>query len=146
MFSMGYGLYRCFSWCAHRLKMGVPWLRLLVVCLPLQRPRFDVRFVVNRVTLGRCLILHFRLHQCSIRIFIWTLLLPEPTVEAWEPSIKQCSIGNRGELDRKFFHPLKWRIGCKRTLEEQEEQIWTWRWQQQELWQSVKHSTNAGYS
>jgi hypothetical protein len=144
MFSVGYGLYRCFSWCVLRLKMGVPLL--LVVCLQLQRPRFDVRFVVNRVTLGRCFLRDFSLRQCSIRIFIWTLLLPGPTVEVLEPSTKQCSIGNRGELDRKIFHPLKWRIGCKRTLEEQEEQTSTWRWQHKELWQSVKRSTNAGYS
>jgi len=32
------------------------------------------------------------------------LLLPEKQrVEAWEPSEKQCSLGNRGTLDRKVL-------------------------------------------
>jgi hypothetical protein len=35
------------------------------------------------------------------------LLLPGPMVEAWEPSTKQSSIGNRGELDRKFSSTVK---------------------------------------
>lgn len=70
MFSVGYGLYRCFIWCAHQLKMDVPWLRRLVVGLSLQKPRFNVRFVVDRVTMGRCFLQDFGLHQCSIRIFI----------------------------------------------------------------------------
>jgi hypothetical protein len=39
-------------------------------------------------------------HQCSIVIFIYTLLLPEgQTSEAWEPAKKQCTSGNRGVLD-----------------------------------------------
>jgi hypothetical protein len=47
----------------------------------------------------------FGLHRYSIRIFICALLLPGQTGEAWEPSTKQCSIGNRGALDRFFFSP-----------------------------------------
>jgi hypothetical protein len=42
-------------------------------------------------------------HQCSILIFMYTLLLPEgQTGEVWETSKKQCSFGNRGALDKKI--------------------------------------------
>jgi len=36
-------------------------------------------------------------------------ILPSPegqTDEAWKPSIKQCSLGNREALDRKELSPL----------------------------------------
>jgi hypothetical protein len=41
-------------------------------------------------------------HKCST-LFIYMLLLPESQKgeKAWEPSTKQCSFGNRTELDRK---------------------------------------------
>lgn len=43
-------------------------------------------------------------HQSSIIVFIYMLLLPEKQmVEAWEPSEKQSSLGNRGALDRKVL-------------------------------------------
>jgi len=39
-------------------------------------------------------------YQCSLVIFIYMLLLPEGrTGEAWVPSKKQCSYGNRRALD-----------------------------------------------
>jgi hypothetical protein len=46
-------------------------------------------------------LLSMALHQ-SATLFIYTLLWPEgPTGEGWEPSKKQCSFGNWGEVDRK---------------------------------------------
>jgi len=45
-------------------------------------------------------------HQFSILIFMYMymLVLPEgQTAEAWEPSKPQCSLGNRGALDRKVL-------------------------------------------
>jgi hypothetical protein len=41
-------------------------------------------------------------HQCSVLIFVCVLLSPEgQTGEAWEPSKKPCTFGNRGAMDRK---------------------------------------------
>jgi hypothetical protein len=50
-------------------------------------------------------------------VFIYILLLPEGQMgEAWEPSKKQCSFGNRGVLDRKilsiFFRSLNVKHAC----------------------------------
>jgi hypothetical protein len=44
--------------------------------------------------------LSVQFHQYSIRIFLCLMFLPERQIgEAWEPSKKQHSIGNRGALD-----------------------------------------------
>jgi len=44
-------------------------------------------------------------HQCSIPTFIYTLLLQEGQMgEAWEPSKKQSSFGNRGALEEEHHH------------------------------------------
>jgi hypothetical protein len=42
-------------------------------------------------------------HDCSILTFIWTLLLPGQTSETWEHIKKQCSFGNRSNLDIKVL-------------------------------------------
>jgi hypothetical protein len=43
-------------------------------------------------------------HQCSILIFIYTLLLPgRETGEVWEPFKKQCLFGNHEALDIKVL-------------------------------------------
>jgi hypothetical protein len=50
-------------------------------------------------------------HQCSILTFVYTLLLQEGQMgEAWEPSKKQSSFGNRGALEEEHLH-LKERMG-----------------------------------
>jgi hypothetical protein len=44
-------------------------------------------------------------HQRYILIFIYMFLLPGGQMGiAWEPTKKQCSFGNRGALDRKYFN------------------------------------------
>ena len=52
--------------------------------------------------------------QYHFTIFFYMLLSPErQTVEAWEHSEKQCSIGNRGPLNGKVrsgFFFLVWRV------------------------------------
>ena len=70
----------------------------------------NVKFMVNKVAVGQVLSELFGLslsvtfHQCSIIIFNYMFLLPEKQrAEAWEPSEKQCSLGNRGALDRKVI-------------------------------------------
>ena len=56
-----------------------------------------------------CLLwLSFR--QCSIPIFIYTLLLSEGQREAWEPSKKQCSFASREGL--RFGIALLWITFC----------------------------------
>jgi hypothetical protein len=56
----------------------------------------------NRTALPLPLCVSF--HQCCTSIFNYMLLLPEgQTGEAWEPSKKQCSYGNRGTWDGKLL-------------------------------------------
>jgi hypothetical protein len=44
------------------------------------------------------------MHEPSTFIFMYMLLLPEgQSTDAWEPSKKQCSFGNRETLDRKVL-------------------------------------------
>ena len=102
--------------------MTVLWLGRSVACLSPRRPWCDPRsvhvgFVVDKVALGQnflpvlLLPLSVSLHQRSIFIFIDMLLLPGgQTGKGWEPCIKHCSFGNRGELDIKvvtFFFAYK---------------------------------------
>jgi hypothetical protein len=42
-------------------------------------------------------------YQCFILVFIYMLLLPGQTGEAWNASQKQCAFGNQGALDKKFL-------------------------------------------
>jgi hypothetical protein len=43
-------------------------------------------------------------HKCSILIFIYILHVPKgQSGDAWEPSEKHCSSGNRRALDTKVF-------------------------------------------
>jgi hypothetical protein len=94
--------------------VAIPWLRPLVDGLSLRWPGFDpitvhVTFLLDKLALGQ-VYEHFgfplsaSFHQCSIFIFMYTLLLKEGlTGEVWEPNKKQCSAGNREELDRKIL-------------------------------------------
>jgi hypothetical protein len=66
---------------------------------------------ISRLTLHRgrffseyfCFSLAISFHQCSIPIYIYTLLSPGHMGEAWEPSKKQYSFGYRRTLDKKVF-------------------------------------------
>jgi hypothetical protein len=66
------------------------------------------RFVVDKVTLQTGFPPSTSVFLCQYRStntsFICMLVLPEgQTGEAWEPSKKQCSFGNRETLDIKVF-------------------------------------------
>jgi hypothetical protein len=73
-----------------------------------------MRFVTDNVAQGQVFLgvhlfpMSVSFHQCSILNFIYTFLLPEGQMgEAWEPSKKQYTFGNRGALNRKVLPVFK---------------------------------------
>ena len=91
----------------------MPWLRPLVLTVESRVPsQANVwRFVVDKVTLETGFPPSTSVFLCQYRStntsFICMLVLPEgQTGEAWDPSKKQCSFGNRETLDIKVFSLL----------------------------------------
>jgi hypothetical protein len=104
--------------CLDNALWAVPWLRRLVAGFSPPRPGFDPRlahtiFAMDKVALWQVFlpVLQF----CTVSIirpllhthsFIYMLPLPGQKGEAFEPSKKQYSCGNRGALDSKVLYSV----------------------------------------
>jgi hypothetical protein len=96
------------------LSRAVPWFRWLVAGLLPRKPRFGpwpihVKFVADKLPLGRLLLTVGILQFSPVSIIpplphthlhLNVALTTRTKGEAWEPSENQCSIVNRGALDR----------------------------------------------
>lgn len=100
---------------------------MLVLSLKPRRPRFNlrsghVRFVVENAPLGHFLLQVFRVSAVNImtpmlhyNLHLLVALPRKTNGQAWEPSLNQCSFGNREKLDRttlSFFFCLSDPVKC----------------------------------